>query len=97
MVRATERDCPDFGILARESAYALPYQDWWKLFHHEEESAVMELFRESFAVHYWSAMERLGDKGPRKMEADHPLYHLFKESCPLTEELELRPRLGTPY
>ena len=95
--KAVERGCPDFGILPYTTAYALPYQDWWKIFHAEEGSVIKKLFNESFAVHYWSGMERLGDKGPRTMRADHPLYHLFEENCPWTEELELRPRLGTPY
>ncbi len=50
----------------------------------------------SVFVHYWNFMRSL-HKAVISVNVDHPLYGLFKENCPLTEENLLRRVAGSSY
>ena len=93
----TERECAGFTILPERAAYPLPFTDWWKLYHAEEAAIVSEALNGSFALHYWSSMDMLYKKDPRVIEADFPIYQIFAENCPITEENGLRPLIGTVF
>lgn len=88
------RNCTDFAILPRQTAYPVRFEDWWKLYYRNERETVRALLANSFALHFWSAMDVLSDDRKRKIDPELPFYEIFARNCPMTERLELRPRIG---
>ena len=89
--------CPGFSILPKHMAYAVPYEDWWKLYLSDHSPAIRRMLSRSFAMHYWSAMDKLSQMKPRILDAKQPIYEVFARNCPVTERLELRSHLGESF
>lgn len=72
-------ECRVFSVLRRDELYAVHYGIWWVLFEPRLAAEVMELVRESRAVHFWNRLSG----GKAVVVGSGSAYELLaKEFCP---------------
>ena len=74
----------------------IPYNEWDKFYKDADNSAVKEVMKNSFVVHYWSHYVK-DSSVAYVMEREHLLYKIFEANCPLTEQHLLGRLIGFPY
>eukprot|EP00094_Tigriopus_californicus_P001481 TCALIF_01436-PA protein Name:"Similar to A4GNT Alpha-1,4-N-acetylglucosaminyltransferase (Homo sapiens)" AED:0.10 eAED:0.14 QI:50/0.5/0/1/0/0.33/3/0/315 len=87
--------CGDIQILNRTNAYAIDYRDFRNLFNTSHSTEIEAAISNSFAMHYWNKM--ISWHGRVTLRDDQPLYKIFRQNCPVTEEFYLRPLLNQRF